>query len=132
MTKPNIEKVCEICSSDRVHVDAYAEWNIDTQAWELASLFDHSWCYDCDTETDIIDKPADQMTEQQYEMHASAIATAIWEITTGNGRDLDEYLGLSHSKNCQTAVNNTYTDNITVERWQALALAWLRPNADIA
>jgi hypothetical protein len=72
------------------------------------------------------------MTEQQYELHASAIATAIWEITTDNGRDLDADLWDSHAKNCQTAVNNSYTDGITVERWQALALAWIRPNAETA
>jgi hypothetical protein len=65
------------------------------------------------------------MTEQQYETHFDAIATAIWEATTGNGRDLDESLWDSHMNNCQAAVNNSWTDDMSVEQWQAAALAWL-------
>ena len=63
------------------------------------------------------------MTEQQYEMNAAAIATAIWEISTGNGRDLDEELHDSHMQNCHAAVSNNYIDDITIDEWQADALA---------
>ena|GEM_PF-1198863 len=63
-----------------------------------------------------------KMTEQQYEMNASAIATAIWEISTGNGRDLGRNDWDSHMQNCHAAVANSYTDNITVGAWHALAL----------
>jgi len=62
------------------------------------------------------------MTEHQYEMNASAIATAIWEISTGNGRDLDHDDWNNHMQNCHAAVANTYTDGITREAWQAAAL----------
>jgi hypothetical protein len=51
------------------------------------------------------------MTEDQYEMNADAIATAIWEISTGNGRDLDEEWRFSHMQNCHDAVANTYLDD---------------------
>ena len=63
------------------------------------------------------------MTEQQYEMNAAAIATAIWEISTGNGRDLDEELHDSQMQNCHAVVANTYIDDITIDEWQADALA---------
>jgi hypothetical protein len=65
------------------------------------------------------------MTEQQFETHFDAIATAIWEATTGSGRDIDESLWDSHMNNCQAAVNNSWTDDMSVEQWQAAALAWL-------
>ena len=63
------------------------------------------------------------MTEQEYEMNASAIAAAIWEISTGNGRDLDENYHDSHMQNCHAAVANSFTDDITIDAWQGAALA---------
>ena len=69
------------------------------------------------------------MTEQQYEMNAAAIATAIWEISTGNGRDLDEELHDSHMQNCHDAVANTYIDDIAVEAWHDTALAQVQSAA---
>ena len=65
------------------------------------------------------------MTEQQFETHFDAIATAIWESTTSNGHDIDESLWDSHMNNCQAAVNNSWTDDMDVEQWQSAALAWL-------
>ena len=62
------------------------------------------------------------MTEQQYETNASAIATAIWKISTGNGRDLARDDWDCHLQNCHAAVANTYTDGITVEAWHDAAL----------
>ena len=63
------------------------------------------------------------MTEQEYEMNSDAIAAAIWEISTGNGRDLHDELHHSHTQNCHAAVANTYIDDITIDEWQADALA---------
>lgn len=63
------------------------------------------------------------MTEQQYEAAADAIARNIWEISTGNGRDLDDDLHDAHRANCDAAVANTYVDGISVDDWQAAALA---------
>ena len=51
-----IKKVCETCGSEEVRVDAYAEWDVDAQAWDLHSVYDHGWCYDCDCDTHIIDQ----------------------------------------------------------------------------
>ena len=62
------------------------------------------------------------MTKQEYEMHASGIALAIWEISTGNGRNLDDDHHDSHMQNCHAAVANSYTEGVTVEAWQAAAM----------
>jgi hypothetical protein len=62
------------------------------------------------------------MTEQKYEMNASAIATSIWKISTGNGRDLARDDWDCHMQNCHAAVANTYTNNITVGAWHNAAL----------
>ena len=32
--------VCAECGSDDVRADAYAEWNVDTQQWEVSATFD--------------------------------------------------------------------------------------------
>jgi hypothetical protein len=51
-----IKKVCEKCGSEDVWVDAAAEWNTDTQSWELGNMWDYSHCGDCDSKTDIVDQ----------------------------------------------------------------------------
>ena len=56
MGQARVEKVCETCGSDRVLVDAYAEWDVDTQQWELAHTYGYSFCKDCDGETTIVDQ----------------------------------------------------------------------------
>jgi hypothetical protein len=56
MEHQKIKKVCKYCGSENVSVDATARWNVDTQAWELAGLFDNSDCDDCGGETTIVDK----------------------------------------------------------------------------
>lgn len=63
------------------------------------------------------------MTEQEYETNAASIATAIWETSTGNGRDLSDDLHDSHMQNCQAAVANTYHDDIDADDWHLAALA---------
>ena len=65
------------------------------------------------------------VTEHQYEMNAAAIATAIWEISTGNGRDLDRDDWGSHMQNCHAAVANSFTDGITQAAWHNAALSTL-------
>jgi len=56
MEQRKVEKVCKNCGSDRVLVDAHAEWDVDTQQWELVHTYDHSFCKDCDSETTIVDQ----------------------------------------------------------------------------
>ena len=51
-----IVKVCERCGSDEVLVDAWAEWSVENQSYQLSELLDHAECEACGGETDIIDK----------------------------------------------------------------------------
>ena len=40
--------VCSICGSENVRRDAWAVWNVETQSWELSTVFDAGFCDDCD------------------------------------------------------------------------------------
>jgi hypothetical protein len=40
--------VCSICGSENVRLDAWAVWDIQTQSWELSTVFDAGFCDDCD------------------------------------------------------------------------------------
>jgi hypothetical protein len=47
----------------------FAEWDVDTQSWKLASVYrgydfgDEIWCIDCDGETNIINQEIKETTE---------------------------------------------------------------------
>jgi hypothetical protein len=62
------------------------------------------------------------MSEDLYETTASAIALAIWEISTGNGHDLGHDDWDCHMQNCHAAVANAYVDDISIDDWHRIAL----------
>jgi hypothetical protein len=41
---------CPDCGSDKVSIDATARWNVEAQAWELASVQDVITCQECEHE----------------------------------------------------------------------------------
>jgi hypothetical protein len=43
--------ICATCKGENVRRDAFAEWNIAKQHWELGILFDQGYCEDCDGES---------------------------------------------------------------------------------
>ena len=45
--------ICSQCGSTRIVKDAWAGWNADTQDWELSSVFDFSFCLDCEGEANM-------------------------------------------------------------------------------
>ena len=50
--KSKVTFVCSHCKSESVKADAYAEWNVEEQKWEVSSTFDKgAYCYDCDGPT---------------------------------------------------------------------------------
>jgi hypothetical protein len=59
----------ESAAAKKSSFDAYAEWDVDTQSWELASIYrgnvfgDEIWCVDCDGETNIIEQEIKETTE---------------------------------------------------------------------
>jgi hypothetical protein len=38
---------CESCEGNNVRLEAYAEYDPETQAWVLGDIYDQSWCADC-------------------------------------------------------------------------------------
>jgi hypothetical protein len=52
-----INMVCSHCRSDQVVRDAWAEWNPETQQWELRNVFDVVYCEVCDGETTLKEVP---------------------------------------------------------------------------
>jgi hypothetical protein len=51
-----IIKKCKYCGSTDVKLDAWAEWDVDSQKWILGSVFDNTFCPECDGETAIIEE----------------------------------------------------------------------------
>lgn len=44
--------VCPKCGSEDIVTEAVARWNIETQEWELSSMYDFIVCCACDGESD--------------------------------------------------------------------------------
>lgn len=53
MTKPARIARCTTCGGGNVLRDAWACWSNEEQEWELAQVFDHAFCEDCDTDCQI-------------------------------------------------------------------------------
>jgi hypothetical protein len=53
MSDAKIKIVCSHCGSDDVRRDAYAEWNVDAQTWELGTVFDQGYCEACGGEASL-------------------------------------------------------------------------------
>jgi hypothetical protein len=53
-----IRIVCSHCGSEDVRADAYAQWDVDSQSWEIAQVFEKgAFCSQCDGETRIEKRP---------------------------------------------------------------------------
>jgi len=47
---------CAHCGSSEVRKDAWAAWDLHAQQWEVAAIYDHVYCLDCDAETTIVEE----------------------------------------------------------------------------
>jgi hypothetical protein len=54
---PRIQIVCSTCGSTDVSRDAWGDWNVRTQRWELRCVFDYAHCHACDDETTLVEAP---------------------------------------------------------------------------
>ncbi len=45
---------CRDCEGENVGRDAWAFWDVSKQDWVAGQVFDHAYCFDCDTETRLI------------------------------------------------------------------------------
>ena len=43
--------VCAYCGSNNVSRDAFADWDVAAQRWELRTVYDQAHCHHCDGET---------------------------------------------------------------------------------
>jgi hypothetical protein len=61
MTAPAKERkiriVCGACGSEDVSRDAWGDWDVDIQRWELRTVFDYAHCHRCDCETRLEEVP---------------------------------------------------------------------------
>ena len=51
-----IKKVCSKCGSDDVWCDGTAVWCEETQDWVLQTVYQYSYCHNCDGDTTLVDK----------------------------------------------------------------------------
>lgn len=51
--------VCSHCGSENVRRDAWATWDVESQSWELATVFDAGFCDDCDGEASLAEVEID-------------------------------------------------------------------------
>ena len=59
--------VCSHCGSHDVRADAYAEWDVQSQQWELAQTFEKgAFCGKCDGETTVAWAPIPSAQETLF------------------------------------------------------------------
>jgi len=46
--------VCSHCGSERVLLDAWAAWSVESQSWKLADIFQNAYCEDCSGEATLV------------------------------------------------------------------------------
>lgn len=54
--------LCNKCGGSTVTRDAWAEWNVEEQEWQLGAAYDYAFCHDCQEETRLVEvelEPAD-------------------------------------------------------------------------
>jgi hypothetical protein len=54
---PKIRIVCGTCGSEDVSRDAWGDWDVERQRWELRTVFDYAHCHACDCETRLEEVP---------------------------------------------------------------------------
>jgi hypothetical protein len=49
--------VCGCCGSDNVSKDAFVDWNITNQEWDLVrAVYDEATCHDCGDSTRLVEQ----------------------------------------------------------------------------
>jgi hypothetical protein len=54
-TGKRLAMICNVCGSDHVSRDAWANWDTKQQEWVLGAVFDYAHCHRCDSETSLIE-----------------------------------------------------------------------------
>lgn len=48
--------VCEGCETPGVTREAWAAWDVETQSWALAEMFDYAFCHRCHRRTRMVER----------------------------------------------------------------------------
>jgi hypothetical protein len=58
-----VKYICRVCKSDDVGRDAWTQWDMESQQWQIQNLMSESFCFKCDGET-ILDQVRDPQEEE--------------------------------------------------------------------
>lgn len=61
-----ISIACSVCGSNNVSRDAWADWDVASQAWVLGALFDQGFCHRCEDEQNLLEIPLGKLTESDF------------------------------------------------------------------
>lgn len=59
-------KICSLCGSEHVHVDACVSWDSEQGDWFVRSVYEESHCEGCDSATDLL--TIDEETQLEIRM----------------------------------------------------------------
>lgn len=62
-----VKYICRVCKSDDVGRDAWTQWDIESQQWQVQNLMSESFCFKCEGET-ILDEVRDHQEEEDERM----------------------------------------------------------------
>lgn len=48
-----IKYICARCKSDSVGEEAFCDWNVEKQTWEIANFTGEAFCHDCADSTEL-------------------------------------------------------------------------------
>ena len=58
-----VKYICRVCKSDDVGRDAWTQWDMESQQWQVQNLMSESFCFKCESET-ILDPIIDPQEEE--------------------------------------------------------------------
>lgn len=58
-----VKYICRVCKSDDVGRDAWTQWDMESQQWQVQNLMSESFCFKCEGET-ILDQVRDPQEEE--------------------------------------------------------------------
>lgn len=62
-----VKYICRVCKSDDVGRDAWTQWDVESQQWQVQNLMSESFCFKCEGET-ILDEVRDPQEEEDERM----------------------------------------------------------------
>ena len=62
-----VKYICRVCKSDDVGRDAWTQWDMESQQWQVQNLMSESFCFKCESET-ILDEVRDPQEEEDERM----------------------------------------------------------------